>query len=401
VAASEGEGDTQIGVAVLHWAETDRVMAIEPVLDFRKELGDDKAVSAKLVLDSLSGASHNGAGVQNYTQTFSSASGGAAGYAVAPGAVPLDPSFEDFRTAVSVGYETALANPLWKATVGASVSSETDFLSLAASGTLARDFNRRNTTVLGGLSVESDSIEPAGGAPVPFALRPVGVIGGGGEEEEEEEEGEDGDSAPPESRRVVDAMIGITQVINRRTLMQFNVAVSEASGYMNDPYKVVTVDTPVAGYVNENRPDSRSRLSMYWGAKHAFASENVLDAGYRWMRDDWGIVSHTFDVYYRVAMPGNWYIEPHARWYTQSAADFFVMSFAPADVPLEGSTGVFASGDYRLGALQDTTVGARVGLKLSDSSEVYLRAEQFTQRGDWEPASLDATILELGGSWRF
>lgn len=401
--ASDGEGGTQIGIAVLHWSEQDRVTAVEPVIDFRQELGSDEAISVKLVLDSLSGASHNGADVQGYAQTFSAASGGSGGYTVAPGAVPLDPGFEDFRTAVSVGYETALANPLWKATLGGSVSRETDFLSLAASGTLARDFNRRNSTLLGGLSFESDSIEPAGGAPVPFALRPVGVTGG---ESENENEGENEDGAgtpetPPESRRVVDAMLGLTQVINRSTLTQFNVAVSQASGYMNDPYKVVTVDTPVAGYVYENRPDSRSRYSFYWGGKHAFASENVLDAGYRWMRDDWGIVSHTLDIYYRVQMPGNWYIEPHARWYRQTAADFFTMSLAPAAVPAAGDETAFASGDYRLGALRDTTAGVRIGVRTDGDSEIYLRAEQFTQRGDWAPASLDATILELGASWQF
>jgi len=400
-AAAAEDGDTQVGLAVLHWSEADRVTAVEPVIDLRQAVGSDAAVSVKLVLDSLSGASHNGAAVQGYPQTFSSASGGGGGYTVAPGAVPLEPGFEDFRTAVSAGYETALPDPLWKATVGASMSSETDFLSLAASATLARDFNKRNTTVLGGLSLESDDIEPAGGAPVPFALRPVAVPGGG--EDETEEEGEDGGGAsgPARSRRVVDAMIGITQVIDRATLMQFNLALSQANGYMNDPYKVVTVETPVAGYVNENRPDNRTRYSLYWGGRHAFASENVLDAGYRWMRDDWGVVSHTLDVYYRIQMPGHWYVEPHLRGYRQTAADFFTMSLAPGNVPAEGTVNAYASGDYRLGALRDTTAGIRVGMRTDRNSEYYLRFERFSQRGDWEPARLQATILELGANWQF
>lgn len=400
VATAAAEGDTQVGLAVLHWSEEDRVTAVEPVVELRQELGSDSAVSVKLVLDSLTGASHNGARVQAYPQTFSSASGGGGGYTVAPGAVPLEPGFEDFRTAVSAGYETALPDPLWKATFGGSVSSETDFLSLAASATLARDFNKRNTTLLGGLSLESDSIDPAGGAPLPFALRPVAAPGGG--EEEEEPEGEDGGAAgPAKSRRVIDAMVGITQVIDRSTLMQFNLALSQANGYMNDPYKVVTVETPVAGYVNENRPGSRTRYSLYWGGKHAFASENVLDAGYRWMRDDWGVVSHTLDVYYRIPMPGHWYVEPHLRGYRQTAADFFTMSLAPGNVPAEGTVNAYASGDYRLGALRDTTAGVRVGVRTDRNSEYYLRVENFSQRGDWEPARLQATILELGANWQF
>ena len=55
------------------------------------------------------------------------------------------------------------------------------------------------------------------------------------------------------------------------------------------------------------------------------------------------------------------YVEPHLRGYRQTAADFFTMSLAPAAVPATGTTDVYASGDYRLGALTDTTCGARLG----------------------------------------
>ncbi len=401
LAAASGEEGTRLDLAVLSWDEQDRVTAVEPVIGLRRDLGDDRALSLKLVLDSLSGASHNGANVQPYVQTFAAASGGTAGYTVPAGEVPLDPGFEDFRTAFSVGYETPLANPLWKTSLGASISRETDFLSLAASATLARDFNRRNTTVVGGLSLEADEISPAGGAPEPFALR-VAAAGGGEEEGEDEGEDEDdGEEAPAETRQVVDVMLGVTQVLNRTTLVQFNVAASMATGYMNDPYKLVTVDTLPATYVYESRPDSRNKFSLYGEIKHAFASGDIVDTGYRWMRDDWGVTSHTVDLYYRAMLPANWYIEPHVRWYTQTAADFFVMSLAPADVPPAGSSDVYASGDYRLGALQDTTIGARIGVRVSEGAELYLRAEQMHQEGDWAPANLDATILELGGSWQF
>lgn len=396
LAAAGDPGGTQLDLAVLQWSEDGRVSATEPVIGVRQDLGNDRSLSLKLVLDSLSGASHNGAGVQPYAQTFSSASGGGAGYTVPAGAVPLEPGFEDFRTAVSVGYDTPLADPQWKLAMGGNLSRETDFLSLAASLALSRDFNKRNTTVTGGLSLEADSITPAGGAPVPFALK-VAPAGG---EPEGEGEGE-GEGGTAESRRVVDAMLGVTQVIDRSTLMQFNLALSQAGGYMNDPYKIITVDTLPATYVYENRPDTRNKMSFYWGARHQFASEDILDIGYRWMGDDWGIASHTVDLYYRFALPGSWYIEPHARWYTQTAADFFVMSLAADAVPVAGSSDRYASGDYRLGALEDTTLGVRIGVKLAEGSDLYLRAEQFAQRGDWAPASLDATILELGGSWRF
>lgn len=409
------DGNTQLDIAVLHWDEAGRVSAREPVLSLRHELENDRAFTIGMVYDALSGASHNGAGVQPAPQTFSAASGGAAadpgGYTVPAGAVPLDPGFEDERQAFNASFETPLGNPLWKAVVGANYSSESDFVSSGGSATLSRDFNRRNTTLTAGISVESDRIRPAAGTPLPFAVRPSGGAGGGedggGGEDEEEGGGEDGGGAaaapvgPMASRKAVDAMIGLTQVIDRATLVQFNVAVSQSTGYMNDPYKIVTVSGSPLSYVFENRPDSRAKKSFYAGLKHAFGNGDIVDLGYRRMTDDWGIASDTVDLYYRIALPAGWYLEPHLRGYRQDAADFFVMSLPASAVPAPGTTNRFASGDYRLGALVDTTAGARIGVKTDGAGEYFVRFEKFSQRGDWAPANMDATILEFGGSWRF
>ncbi|HEY4732158.1 MAG TPA: DUF3570 domain-containing protein, partial [Gammaproteobacteria bacterium] len=43
--------------AILFYSETDRVQAIEPVVRVRKEIGDDEFVSARVVIDALTGSS--------------------------------------------------------------------------------------------------------------------------------------------------------------------------------------------------------------------------------------------------------------------------------------------------------------------------------------------------------
>jgi len=60
-AAQADETPWNVDSAVLYYSETDRVMAIEPVISATKDLGDDASVSMKLVLDSLTGASASGA----------------------------------------------------------------------------------------------------------------------------------------------------------------------------------------------------------------------------------------------------------------------------------------------------------------------------------------------------
>ena len=41
------------------------------------------------------------------------------------------------------------------------------------------------------------------------------------------------------------------------------------------------------------------------------------------MTDDWGIDSQTLDLHLRFAMGEGRYLQPHLRYYTQSAADFY------------------------------------------------------------------------------
>ena len=77
-----------------------RVQAIEPVVNGSVDLGGDRTLSAGVVLDTLSGATPNGATPWSQPQTFTSPSGKGKSYTVAPGATPLDPTFKDTRIAL-------------------------------------------------------------------------------------------------------------------------------------------------------------------------------------------------------------------------------------------------------------------------------------------------------------
>ena len=118
-----------------------------------------------------------------------------------------------------------------------------------------------------------------------------------------------------QNKDIFDIVLGVTQVINRNLLVQLNYSFSDASGYLNDPYKILSIVDPVSGdpvprpatpgvagpsheYRFESRPDERSKHSLYAQAKY-YLGGKVLDASYRYMTDDWDIDSHTIDARFR------------------------------------------------------------------------------------------------------
>jgi hypothetical protein len=190
---------------------------------------------------------------------------------------------------------------------------------------------------------------------------------------------------------MVDVMFGVTQIVNRYTLMQLNYSHGFIQGYLTDPYKIVSVVDSVTGepaltptttdgiYLNEKRPDSRDTNSIYWKTVVNIFGD-VLRISYRYFWDDWGIKSNTIDVKYRFDLWNKFYIQPHYRYYTQTAADFYHHSLRD-DEP----TPDYASADFRLAEFTGKTVGIKMGIDFDNSTKFDVRFEKYTQSGDAHP----------------
>ncbi|MBE9516512.1 MAG: DUF3570 domain-containing protein [Proteobacteria bacterium] len=379
--AASADDTWQLDSTILFYSETDRVQTIKPVVSAKKDLGEEETVSIRFLADSLSGASPNGAIATDTAQTFTTASGEST-YTVPAGETPLDPDFKDVRYALNGSWEKPLSR-LTKAVLGANVSKETDYQSLGVSASLSRDINQRNTTLTAGLSFNSDTIEPFNGVPVPFSPMnpgtPMQTLG------------------TSEDKTVADFLIGWTQVIDRKTLMQLNLNVGKDSGYMTDPYKILSVVNPgtetlraTDPYLYEHRPDSRQRQALYWKLVRNLSGD-VVNMSYRYYWDDWGIKSHTIDAHYRFDFNEGQYLQPHVRYYQQSKADFYNYKLEDGTLP------EFASADYRLGDLTTTTVGFKYGFTTSKDSEISARLEYMKQsaNGDDPFPDVDAVIFQL------
>lgn len=413
-------GDWSFDTGVLYYSEQDRVQAIEPAATIKRDLGDESYVSARVVTDTLSGATPTGAmpGSQAVTVTGPS---GSASTTTAPGATPLNPNFKDFRKAIGITWSQPLAQ-FWRLDLGGAYSIEHDFKSEGVDALLSRDFNERNTTLSIGLSDEWDLIFPIGGIHAPLSTVPQTTIvvppfGDGSEAPEgpgldallrAESEGGDeggggggGSANPPiaanRTKQVHDVLFGLTQVMNRDWITTLNFSYSRSEGYQNDPYKIVSIlnthlggagQLPIIGgpsigepisNIYENRPDLHTKCALYWGNK-AYLGGSVVDFSYRYGWDDWGIHSNTFELRYRMPFGDNLYVMPHLRYYHQSAADFYQRALLDSDVVPQ-----FVSADYRLAEFSTRTVGIEVGGQTSGGTHMSVRFERYIQSGRVDP----------------
>ncbi len=374
---AQEDGGWDFNTSILYYGEDeDRVQDLSIAVLARRTFFDDRFLTMGLTVDSLTGATPSGAIQQSQPQTFTRPSGNSA-YTATANSLPLDDTFLDTRVALSANWQQPLGR-LYQINVGLSASDEYDYLHLGANAKISRDFNQRNTTVSAGLAFASDTIDPVGGAPVP--LTPMGNVG------------DLGNRLGEQDKDVVDVVLGISQVVTKNLLVQANYSFSDSSGYLNDPYKILSVVDGVTGdtvpralvpglagplheYVFENRPDKRTKHSLFAQAKY-YMNGKVLDASYRYMSDDWEIDSHTVDLRFRWPFDDSRYLEPHLRFYTQTEAEFYQVGVVDG-LPIPA----YASSDYRLGNFDALTAGLKYGWETRSGHDMSVRLELYQQRG--------------------
>jgi hypothetical protein len=406
VRAAETPTDTDkwtVDSALLYYGESDsRVQDASLKSAIKYALDEDRALNINFSVDALTGASPSGAVPTDSVQTFTRPSGNAS-YQIAAGETPLDDTFRDTRVALAVNWQQPIGE-LSRVNFGVSASNEYDYLHIGADARFERDFNQRNTTLFVGAAYGNESIEPEGGTPAPFA--PMQAVGN------------NAGKLGTDKKTVIDGLVGVTQILSRRSLLTATYSYSVQDGYLNDAFKVVSVvdsvtGRPVAGpspglglHRYESRPDSRAKHSVFAEWRYALDRDS-LAIGYRFMTDDWGVDSNTLEARYRWNFSPHSYLEPQLRFYQQSAADFY-RSYLVNGQPLPQ----FASADYRLAEMTAITAGAKYGFR-TKSGEWSLRLEYYKQDSksddpkigvlanyDLVP-SLTAVIAQIGYKFKF
>ncbi len=273
------------------------------------------------------------------------------------GAVPLA-TIDDRRKAWTLDVSRQFGRV--NLALGAANSRESDYVSTGFSLNTLTDFNQKNTTLLVGLAGTQDEVK--------VFFQPARA-----------------------DKRTLDAIVGLTQLLDGKTTVQFNFSYGRATGYLSDPYKIIQKRTELLPGLflpltfGENRPDERDKWIAYASCNHAFASlHGAAEASYRLYHDSFGITSHTVALAWFQQLGPQVVLSPTLRFYEQSAADFYQVS-------LDGSTitpgskpnpnGPFFSADYRLTKLHTLTYGVKLVWTPNKTCQFDVAWERYEMKG--------------------
>jgi hypothetical protein len=352
---------SQIDLTGLFYSE--RIRVLEPTMRYTRTYSSGRSFFGQVSVDSVTGASPNGTLPSGQTQTVTSASGRSR--SVSATGIPTT-NFSDTRIALDGELEQPVK--MFAFTLGGHFSHEKDYQSEGVTAKVAIDLNHKLTTLNLGGGYNNDSVSLVGGTSVGMA--PYGELTG----------------VASNPKHVKTALVGLSQVLTRKWLVGVSASLSSEDGYLTDPYKSLSIANATTGLpvaqVSEQRPDTRQRRSVEADSVYHFTS-NVLYLSYRRYWDDWGIGSHTIDGRYRLPVGDSAFVEPHVRFYTQTAADFYRFGLIQG-APLPQ----YATSDYRMAGLQSVTLGGTIGFTPPGrrrASEWTVRAEYIGQFGDSSP----------------
>lgn len=252
-------------------------------------------------------------------------------------------AMKDFRRAVDTSLTRYLTNGT--VTVGLNHSGENDYISRGVSLLATRATEDKNTTWTAGVGLNRDVINPSNR--IVFN----------------------------ETKHVTDFILGVTQVLSMNDIVQFNLGSFKGRGYFSDPYKIY-----------DERPRNRSHETLLARWNHHFSDLNGTSRlAYRYYTDNWGIRSHTFDAEWVQAFGEGWRVAPALRFYTQTAANFYVeadpsLSPFPPNPPANAR---YFSEDQRVSAFGGFTMGVKLSKQLNLDTKVDVKFEQYGQKGAW------------------
>jgi hypothetical protein len=161
-----------------------------------------------------------------------------------------------------------------------------------------------------------------------------------------------------QDKKSYDLFTGVSQIIDKNTVISANLTLSYSQGYLNDPYKVVqrdevtvvpdslggTIDIPVVNNYQDNRPDERFRqVLQLQGTRYFEPLDGALDVVLRLSNDDCGIFSEALQIEWRQEIGEHLLVVPFFRYYHQNAADFFVNTLNNVPVGTPSSHPILAS----------------------------------------------------------
>lgn len=288
-------------------------------------IGDAFQLKANALQDIVSGASPQ----------FNSPGPGGKPQQVLTGA-----SVRDRRNAGDIGATAMFGES--ELTVRQGWSKENDYRSTWTSLEMRHDLERKNTTLAAGIAFSDDGVS--------------------------------NHDTPDEFRTRIkrDLFVGVTQLLDERSLVELSLQYSYSTGFLSDPYKLVFVQS--GGLLADSRPDRRRQTAAT--ARYVTflpAIDSALHVTGSLSTSNWGIRSGSVEAQLKKDLPGEWLVNAGARYYTQSSADFYAPLF-------QDDPGPTRSSDYRLAGFGSVAWLAGVSKQLTPNLSLQLAAERSYRR---------------------
>ncbi|MDD2724320.1 MAG: DUF3570 domain-containing protein [Methylovulum sp.] len=192
--------------------------------------------------------------------------------------------------------------------------------------------------------------------------------------------------------------LGLSQVLDKNSLLSLDLAYTRSTGYLSNPYKLVYFHN-VSFHTGEDvgvvtgskallevRPDERNLFNWHLGYnRYIEPFDAALHVNYHFAHDNWGIQAHTFEGDWVQPLGAGWAVTPHIRYYSQSAADFYTNTgifLISENGEITREIPKFYSSDQRLSGFGTLSGGVTVEKKFAKGVSLETGFEYYTHQGN-------------------
>jgi uncharacterized protein DUF3570 len=180
---------------------------------------------------------------------------------------------------------------------------------------------------------------------------------------------------------------GMTQILTRNLIANFNYQLLTDQGYLANPYRKIRYLSPGMGegftLADQVYPDTRTVNAASIQAKYYLPWRAALGLSYRYFQDTWQIHANTVQADYTWPEWKHWIFNASLRWYEQTHADFYSDLFPYANYQN------FMARDRELAAFHSYTVGAGATYQFNHYSWEPSWVKQSTFNVDVEHLTVD------------
>ena len=361
----------------LYDEEDGRIDVESHYLDYRLE-GESTSFSLRLAVDSLSGETPVGSHVDGDPDTW------------------RFQEIEDERRVVVTTIEQEVDEYTLSFEYARSI--EDDYRSSAFTGKVSRQFNQKNTTLTAGIAYADDTVIAT----------------------------ENTSNIVDRDKDTLDVSIGLSQILSRNTILDFNVGYGHSKGYLADPYRQISRfgdvivkiqdDPPIlitledqTEEFDENRPNELDRFVAKATLRHYVEPANAaIQASYRFFANSDSIEGHTAELKWIQQVNPRLSVTPYVRYYQQTKADYYYPTLTGTEIfghDNNDGSGAHYSSDYRLSAFDSLAYGVRLAWDVRSDLTLDIQWERYEMdgRSSGTPDIFfpTANVISLGAQWRF